>query len=321
VSELAAAFYCVTGRDLFPGAVAMLNSLRLLGHAEPLFVLDCGMDPRQRELLELHATVIRAPSGAPPSLQKLVAPRLHPARVVVLLDADLVVTRPLTKLIATAASGSVVAFENDVQRYFPEWGELLGLGPVRHGSYLTSSAVFAGGEHARHLLPLVEERQMEVDRERTWLGGGDETDPLYYLDQDILNAVAHSRLAGDEVVALDARLAPIPPFAGVRIVDETTLRCAYRDGAEPYLLHHCFRKPWLVRMRSNVYSRLLTRLLLGPDVPLRLDPADLPLRLRAGGRGRAARLASDLLLAPPGVVRRLRRRRARVTAWVDSSPA
>jgi hypothetical protein len=293
----------------------------VLGHTEPLFVLDCGMDARQRELLKRHATVIPAPSDAPPSLQKLVAPRLHPAWVMVLLDADLVVTRPLTDLIATAASGSLVAFENDLQRHFPEWGELLGLGPVRHGTYLTSSAVVAGGEPARHLLPLVEERQMEVDRKRTWLGRGNESDPLYYLDQDVLNAVAHSRLAADEVVALDARLAPIPPFRGVRISDETTLRCAYRDGTEPYLLHHCFRKPWLVRMRSNAYSRLLTRLLLGPDVPLRLDPADLPLRLRTGSSGRAARLASDLLLAPSGVVRRLRRRRARVTAWVDSSPA
>jgi hypothetical protein len=241
--------------------------------------------------------------------------------VVVLLDADVVVTRPLTELIATAASGSVVAFENDVQRHFGEWDELLGLGPVRDRPYMTSSAVFAGDDPARHLLPLVEKLQMEVDRERTWLGGGDQSNPLYYLDQDVFNAVAHSRLAADQVVALEARLAPIPPFGGVRILDEITLRCAYRDGTEPYLLHHCFRKPWLVRMRSNVYSRLLTRLLLGPDVPLRLEPADLPLRLRTGSTGRAARLASDLLLTPSGVVRRLRRRQVRVTAWTDSSSA
>ena len=56
------AFYAVTGRDFFPGAVALLNSLRLLGHDEPLLVVDCGMTARQRELLAEHATVLAAPS-------------------------------------------------------------------------------------------------------------------------------------------------------------------------------------------------------------------------------------------------------------------
>ena len=112
------------------------------------------------------------------------------------------------------------------------------------------------------------------------------------------------------MVALDARLAPIPPFAGVRLLEPQGLRCAYRDGARPYLLHHASRKPWLVRMRSNVYSRLLTRLLLAPDVALRLDPGELPLVLRTGSAAGAARLVTDLLMTVPGAVRRLRRRPA-----------
>ena len=104
----------------------------------------------------------------------------------------------------------------------------------------------------------------------------------------------------------------------MRIADRRTLRCAHRDGAEPYFLHHAFRKPWLVPIRANVYSRLLTRLLLADDVALRLDPAELPPRLRGGIAGAASRIAVDTRLAPRGAIRRLRRRPERVTAWPES---
>ena len=319
MSRPALAFYCVTGRDFFPGAVALLNSLRLVGHEEPLFVLDHGLDPGQRERLAAHAEVVPAPAGDdPPSLLKMVLPRDRPADVVALLDTDLIATRSLAPLAETAASGSLVAFENDVPRHFPEWGELLGLGEVRPGPYLTTSAIFAGAAMADRVLPVVAERQRAVDTGRTWVAGGDPDDPLYYLDQDVLNAVVHSQLEPEELHALDARLAPIPPFAGVRIADRQTLRCAHRDGTEPYFLHHAFRKPWLVPIRANPYSRLLTRLLLADDVPLRLEPGELPPRLRGGLSGAASRLAVDARLTPSGVVRRLRRRPERVTAWPGS---
>jgi hypothetical protein len=314
-----AAFYCVTGRDFFPGAVALLNSLRLTGHTEPLYVLDHGLAPDQRERLAAHATVVPAPAGdEPPSLLKLELPRERPADVVAILDTDLIATRSLAPLLDAAAAGSLVAFENDTHRYFPEWGELLGLGEVRPGPYLTTSAILAPAALADRVLPVVAERQRAVDRDRTWVAGGDPADPLYYLDQDVLNAVVHSRLEPGELRSVDARLAPIPPFAGVRIADSRTLRCAYRDGTEPYFLHHAFRKPWLVPIRANVYSRLLTRLLLADDVPLRLEPDELPPRLRRGVGGAASRLAVDARLTPRGALRRLRRRPERVTAWPGS---
>ena len=313
------AFYCVTGRDFFPGAVALLNSLRLNGHDEPLHVLDHGLEPDQRERLAAHATVLPAPPGdAPPSLLKLVLPRERPADVVAILDTDLIATRPLRPLLDAAAAGALVAFENDSHRHFPEWGELLDLGEVRPGPYLTTSAIFAAAPLAGRVLSLVDERQRAVDRDRTWVAGGDPSDPLYFLDQDVFNAVVHSRLEPGVLHAIEARLAPIPPFAGVRISDRRTLRCAYREGAEPYFLHHAFRKPWLVPIRANPYSRLLTRLLLADDVPLRLEPGELPPRLRGGVAGTASRIAVDARLTPRGAIRRLRRRPARVTAWPES---
>lgn len=320
MTQRGVAFYSLTGRDFFPGLVALLNSLRVTGHAAPLFVLDCGMEPSQRERLEPHATVIPAPADVPPSLLKLVAPLGHPAETMVLLDADIIVTRTLNGLVEQAAEGRVLGFENDVQRYFEEWGNLLDLGPLRNGPYISSSALFIDGALAAETLPLAHERQLAVDRTATWLGDGPESHPLYYMDQDVLNAVFLSRLPPERVFALDARLSAAPPFAGLRIRDEIGLRCAYQDGAEPYLLHHFFRKPWLVAMRSNPYSRLLTRLLLGSDLPIRLEESELPLRLRTGSLARAERLRVDLLVGGPAYVRRsLRGRPGKITAWKDSS--
>jgi hypothetical protein len=96
------------------------------------------------------------------------------------------------------------------------------------------------------------------------------------------------------VVALDPRLGPTPPFAGVRIADERTLRCRYRDGTQPYLLHHYIRKPWLEPTYHGVYSRLLRRLLLAPDLTVRVPERTLPRRWRRGGGARLLRLGASV---------------------------
>ena len=97
-----AAFYCVSSEMFFLGAVALINSLRLVGHREPVFVLDCGLTPTQRELLSADATVVPAPGPTTPFLLKTVAPLRHPAEVMVLIDADIIVTRSLGELIDRA---------------------------------------------------------------------------------------------------------------------------------------------------------------------------------------------------------------------------
>ena len=316
------AFYTVTGRDYFPGAVALVNSLRLCGHHEPVYVLDSGMDARQRELLGGVARIVDPPDAAPPSLQKLVAPMAHPAEVRVILDADMIVCRGLGDALGEARRGRLVAFENESPRHFAEWGEALGLGPLRRGPYLMSSAVAVGRATADAVLAAVAEGVRTLDTSRTWLGDGEEDDPFFYADQDVLNAVVAARLEPEEVVALPGRLAAIPPFTGLRIADAESLRVVYPDRSEPYLLHHYFRKPWLARLRSNVYSRLLTRLLIGPDVAIRLEPDMLPLRLRSGARAALARTAVDIGIGiPAGVRRRLGGRPREIRAWSDEAHA
>ena len=114
----------------FLGAVAMINSLRLHGHTEPVYLLDLGLTPIQRELLAPEVSLVEAPPDTEPWLAKTVAPLRHPAEVMVLIDVDMVVTRPLGELIERAREGRVVAFENDIDRFVAEWGEILDLGPL-----------------------------------------------------------------------------------------------------------------------------------------------------------------------------------------------
>jgi hypothetical protein len=313
-----AAFYCVSDARYFLGAVGMLNSLRLLGHREPLYILDCGLTPHQRRLLEPHATLVPAPSEAPPWLLKTVAPLRHPAEVMVLIDADIVATRSLAELIERAAEPHVIAIENDTDRFVPEWGELLGLGKVRRQPYLSSGLVFLGHPMGEEVLSLMAELQDRVDFDRTFWRANVPDYPFLYGDQDVFNAILATRTDRDRVTALPNHLVPNPPFKGLRVIDEAALRCAYRDGTQPYGIHNFYRKPWLVPTRSSQYSRLLTRLLLAPDVPLRLDRRELPLRLRTGTAASLARLTVDFVVGVPAYVhRRLKPGPRGSKGWAD----
>jgi hypothetical protein len=207
----------------------------------------------------------------------------------VLIDTDMVVTRSLTPLIGGAAGGRVVAFKDRQDRFFPEWGELLGLGTARRGPYVSSGLVFLGGSLGTEVLRLMDQSQSHVDFDRTFWGRNVRDYPFLYADQDVLNAILATRVEADRIVALENRLVPNPPFRGLRVVDETMLRCAYRDGTEPYVIHQYVRKPWLEPTYHGVYSRLLTRLLTGADIAIRLRQEEVPLRLREGLRAQVER--------------------------------
>jgi hypothetical protein len=283
MSRAGAAFYCVADSRYFLGAVGMINSLRLLGHREPLYVLDGGLTSQQRELLAPHATLVPAPSDAPPYLLKTIAPLRHPAEVTVLIDTDMIVTRPLTELIGKAADGHVVGFRNNSNRFFPQWGELLDLGTAQRRPYVSVSLVLLGGELGSGVLRLLDDRQRRVDFDRTLYGRNDTGYPFLYPEQDVLNAIIATRAEADPLVAVDERFEVVPPFTGLEVLDAETLRCAFPDGAEPYVLHHFMtRKPWLHATEPGVYSRLLGRLLVAGDVEVRVPERMVPLRLRTG---------------------------------------
>jgi len=277
-----AAFYCVADSRYFLGAVGMINSLRLLGHQEPVYVLDCGLTDGERGMLAPHATVVPAPNDSPPWLLKAAAPLSHPADVIVLIDTDLIVTRPLTDLIREPAGPQVAAFRNPSDRFSSAWGELPGLGEARPRPYVSSSLVFLKGAVGREVLLLMDRLRSRVDFQRTFWRENDPSYPFLLGDQDLLNAILATRLDPGQVAELDARLEAVPPFAGLRILDAEALRCSYQDGVEPYVLHHFLTKPWLEPTIGGVYTQLLLRLLLGPDVAIQVPQRELPLHLQPG---------------------------------------
>jgi hypothetical protein len=294
------AFYCVADERYFLGAVGMINSLRLVGHDEPVYVLDCGLTRAQREILAPHTTLVEAPHDAPPWLLKTIAPLRHPAAIRVLVDADAIVIRRLSELTSIASAGKVAAFEAGYERFFPEWGEILGLGTVRRHAYLCSAVVVLGGEPGETTLRALDASQRRIPapdtgwrKRREYLKTAS-SNPFATLDQDAFNAVLGSRLEPRDVVALDHSLAPEPPFAELRVVDDDTLDCAYDDDVAPYVLHNLGPKPWIAPVRESIYSRLLVRLLTGPRIALRVPESKLPLRLRQGRAAGAARRFAGL---------------------------
>ena len=299
------AIYLVADKRMFLGAVAAINSLRLVGHREQIYLLDCGLSARQRAYLEREATLVVGEGGRTPHLTKHALPLARPADVMLLIDADVIVTRPLVPLLDLVAQGHIVAFVDPLsERFDPRWGELLGLGEPRRQPYVNSGIVGLPRELATEILELFRAVAPKVDVTRSMAGHGRPEDPFYFLDQDVLNVILATRIPADRLVALEQALAPHPPFRGVHVRDPETLDCVYPDGVQPLALHHIQRKPWLTLLPTSAYSRLLPRLLLAPDLPVRLEPSDVPLRLRTG-------LLASLDRRRAGTVASLRRLRAR----------
>ena len=215
----------------------------------------------------------------------------------VLIDADIIVTRRLDRLIDGAGGGKIVAFADRIANRFEErWSELLGLQRLERRPYVNSGLVAVGRQHGTELLAEVVAGCEHIEIELTVIANGTHLYPFYYLDQDVLNGVLAAR-PDEELELLEHRLAPFPPFPGLRLIDETTLRCSYDDGLEPYALHHIMRKPWLAPTRWSIYSQLLARLLLGNDVAIPLRRDELPLRLQTGAIAWVEKRRSDAVAA------------------------
>jgi hypothetical protein len=287
------AFYSVADSRAFFGLVALINSLRLQGHEEPIIVADCGLTDGQRRRLRKEVALLDVPGARAPHLVKTMAPLAHPHDVMVLIDADIIATRPLANLTGCARTGRVVAFADRISHRFEEqWSGLLGLKDMRRRPYVNAGLVIFPRELGLSILEQVQEGVARVEIARTMIADGTSAYPFYYLDQDVLNAVM-ATFPPQAVEILDHELAPFPPFSGLELIDEKTLSCRYRDGREPFALHHVLRKPWLDPTRSNIYSDLFARLLLGPDVAIRLQQREVPPRFRDGAVGWLERRRCD----------------------------
>jgi hypothetical protein len=309
------AFYCTADTGHFLGLVALVNSLRLLGHDEQIYVLDCGFDEWQRQLLERETLVVAAAPETTAMMSKTVLPRAHPAEVMVVVDVDVIFTRRIDELVDQAGrTAKPVLFLNDrTDRFYPDWWKL-GYGePVPHPYLASGQFVLPAGTglpfldiYAEALLRRLEDPALE--------GNGRPEDPFFYPDMDVLNALVGPALPLDSFVLADESTVAYWPFTNVRVLDETTLAVEGPGGVRPILLHHILAKPWITAVASTAYSHLMVRLLSRDDVAIHVPPNLVPRHLRQGLSAALARVLVD----GRARLRQSFRGRLRLRAWVES---
>lgn len=279
--------------------MALLNSLRLSGNRGELVVLDRGLEPGQRARLEHHARVVDLPPDAAsnPILLKPFPQAFDPSGVVVIVDSDMLVVRSFERIVARAAAGSICAFPDPIpDRWFAQWAEVLELRePLRRQTYVNSGFVALSVERWPDLLARWRELCARIPPKEP---RSEQRSPFWAGDQDALNALLASELPADALELLPVEGEAYPEqLLRVRVLDERSLECEL-DGRPVTILHHSLgpkawqRLGWL-RLRNDAYVRLLPRLLFGDDVTLRLDPAEVPFRLRPGRGPRAVRRMLD----------------------------
>ena len=286
-------FFTIADDEHYLGLVALVNSLRLQGHHDPITVLDLGLTPAQCAELGGECDLVRPAPGSPRN-PWLLTPQIcqaRPARVVVYVDSDVIVTEPLGEVLRAARQGAVCAFPDVRDRWFAEWAEIFGLQkPLRRQRYV--NAGFFAFSTDRH--PTLLERWEEtcgriVDRAGTVRDHAFES-PTALADQDALNALLMSEIDPDDFSPLPAAASAEGPreLAATDVVDAARLVCR-RDGSPVMLLHHWGSpKPWQAaagsNLRQNAYLLCLRRLLNGTDVAVRSTQPRVPW-LAPGTRG------------------------------------
>jgi hypothetical protein len=120
--------FAVGDAGYFVGVVALVNSLRLTGNDMAVTVLDLGFTAPQRDLLAAHCDVVDAPHSGHPHLAKMLAPKRADTDVVVMIDADVLVTGSLDPLITDARARRIAAAIDPVcGRVFDEWSQVFRL--------------------------------------------------------------------------------------------------------------------------------------------------------------------------------------------------
>ena len=135
-------YFTVSNHAYFLGTVALLNSLRVTGNLDPLVVLDAGLLPGERALLEPHADVVSMPEDrGNPVLLKPFPHVIGATGVILVIDSDIIVTSSLESTIDLARAGKICLCPAWVEaartRWFAEWESTLELrAPLRREDWL-----------------------------------------------------------------------------------------------------------------------------------------------------------------------------------------
>ncbi len=287
--------FTIADRNYFIGLVAMLTSLRRQGHAFPMVVLDLGLTAPQREILEREFGVSlferSEVADRHPFLLGPFAHLLEPNGLVVYLDADVIVTRPLDDMLEAAGAGKFCAFPDLVpERWFSEWAPTLALtAPMRRETYVNLGCVVFSTEEFPDLL----RRWWEccADLATTVCLPAPPDQPFAYADQDVLNALLMSEVPAERkwILSRDAQPMRWRELARTKLVDTRTLACTF-DGNPTAVLHAVTTpKPWQPQWRRALYAsgyeRCLREAVATSASAVRASETPLPLWLRPGWRG------------------------------------
>lgn len=309
-----ATYFTVGNSRYFPGTAALINSMRLTGNEGRIVILDAGLSVSEQGRLSEHAELVdvRPEAERNPLLLKVAAASLDPRGTVVFIDSDIAVTGSLAQIVGRAAMGSICVYPDGTpERWFGEWQELFHLAaPLRREVYVNSGFVVFSTDAWPQLLRRWHDAATLVPTERTRAGGAPRTDPFWDGDQDALNAILMSEVPPGAVELLPVEQGPLQYSARRRVAirDYERLSCEL-DGVETLLIHSAGEpKPWARAAWGTAtwrdgYAALLPRLLLAPDVGVRVSRHELPIWLRPG---RGARAAARVLDAGRAVARETR---------------
>jgi hypothetical protein len=309
-------YYTISNQHYFVGTIALLNSLRLTRNSHELVVLDCGLNPKQRALLDLHASVVPVPGHAShPAFAKPFISHLHPAGVVVFVDSDVIVTRSLEQIASSARQGKICLYPtspSERDRWFPEWHEVLGLrAPLRRQRYMSNGFIALSIDHWPNFLHRWYEVSAKVPRDQ-YMTRANGRHPFWVGEMDALNALLMSEIPGEAVLELPEEEAVLTgDLHRVRILDPRTLRCRHRDRLTTCLHYAGRKKPWAPGswrwIQGDAYVRLLPRVLFADDVAAKLPPEDVAPWLRDGTGARLLRSALLAAQSPRTPIRRATR--------------
>jgi hypothetical protein len=322
-------FFTLGDSQYFLGLVALVNSLRLRRHLEPITVLDLGLTSAQRHVLSKECELVDLPAARTrhPYLLQPYASELDPSGVVVIMDSDLIVVGSLDRSITQAREGKIVVFRDVLdQRWFAEWQTLFGLGRApRKQQYVNSGFIALSTGHFPDFLDRWwAECEGLADRAsaRTTV-----SDPTHFADQDALNALLMSEVGVDSIAFQPAH-AEVAGYQlkETEVRDPKTLTCIHHGHPVAVLHNSTQHKQWRVgdwkNLYPNAYLTCLRRTLDADDVAIRIPARELPVWLRSGIWGSASLRA----LYAVGRINRTRRairnavRRLRAT-WSGITPA
>jgi len=281
----------------FLGIVALVNSLRLTGNAQPITVLDLGLTQSQRAILGPRCSFIEAAELSGMRIWMLQAfPHLvDPQGVIGIIDSDVIVTSRLNQFLDEAATGKIVAFPEPVcpDRHFSEWATLFDLTrDLRSGQrYVNAGCIFVSTLQHPEFLKRWWDCSLKINSQRTFLDDADYTSPVAFGEQDALNALLMSEMSPSEIAVQPRHLQRYfdTQPGRVQVHSVKRLDCSH-DGHRVSFLHRVWvNKPWQRgswrTIKRTAYSRCLRRVLVAKDVEIRVPNSELPLWLKRGPAG------------------------------------